>query len=514
MSENDSRQTGVMWSALLAPYRKIGLSLQEQVRQMLVASILDGLLMPQGLLPSTRKLAQSLGVSRNTIIIVYQRLSDEGYLVARPRGGYYVAAGVQEAAGDISVHPSGNGRCAWAAGPDISPDWAVRFLHPPSRQRHIEKRSDWHKYPYPFLYGQFDAGSFPMVEWRQCCLRTLNALAVSEWGRDMLQEDDAGLIHQIRTRLLLQRGIQVDEASILVTVGSQHALYLLADLLVDQKTRVGIEDPGYPDARNIFLRRRAWLSGIPVDQEGMRPEAALAACDYLYVTPSRQSPTMVQMSMARREALLAQAREHDIVIIEDDYETGSGYMKASMPALKSLDRDGRVVYLGSFSKSVAPGLRLGYLVGPVPLVLELRSMRRLSIRHPNAFIQRVMAQFLAMGHYHSLQRRLGNAYAERAVRLREAMARYLPCCRIQACTGGSAFWIEGPRELDSSLLCSLAERQGVLIEAGDVFFIDPGQGGRFFRMGFTSIEAADIEEGVRRLASVFAGACPPGGQGT
>lgn len=183
-----------------------------------------------------------------------------------------------------------------------APDWRRRLLRPPSRQRNIEKRRDWFRHPYPFLYGQFDVASFPMAEWRQCCLRTLNALAVNEWGRDMLQEDDPGLIRQIRNRLLLQRGIHVDEDSILVTVGSQHALYLLADLLLDQHTRVGVENPGYPDARNIFERRQAQICGLPVDEQGVCPD--LAGCDYVHVTPSRQCPTMVEMTMARREALL------------------------------------------------------------------------------------------------------------------------------------------------------------------------------------------------------------------
>lgn len=496
MAENDNRQAGVMWQVLMAPHRQSGQSLQEQLRQMLVAAILDGLLLPRGFLPSTRELAQSLGISRNTVIIVYQRLCDEGYLVAQSREGYYVAA---DAPG---LQPGKGAEPSRAATGRAVPDWRQRLLHPPSRQRNIEKRRDWFNHPYPFLYGQFDVASFPMAEWRQCCLRTLNALAVNEWGRDMLQEDDPGLIRQIRSRLLLQRGIHVDEDSILVTVGSQHALYLLADLLLDRRTRVGVENPGYPDARNIFERRQAQICALPVDEQGVCPE--LAGCDYVHVTPSRQCPTMVEMTMARREALLQAARTHDVVVIEDDYETGSGRGHVPMPALKSLDRDGRVIYLGSFSKSVAPGLRLGYLVGPPALVAELRGMRRLSIRHPNAFIQRVMAQFLVMGHYHSLQRRLGEAHATRAACLQAALAQHLPCCRVHAGKGGSAFWVEGPPGLDARRLAMLAEREGVLIEPGDVFFIEPVGPCRFFRMGFTSIASADIEAGVSRLAAVLA----------
>ncbi|MDO4231982.1 MAG: PLP-dependent aminotransferase family protein [Lautropia sp.] len=541
MADKSGRHEGVMWQALWAPYRQQGMSLQEQVRQMLVAVILEGLLPASALLPSTRELSLSLGVSRNTIIIVYQRLCDEGYLVAESRTGYRVASGtagllvpraqqrVATAGAPRAVRPPHDplprgflanenalrppvdvvkspGRWAFtgpATQPDLLPDWEGRLLQPPSRQRNIQKRRDWYNYPWPFLYGQFDASSFPMADWRQCCLRTLNALAVNEWGRDMFLEDEPGLIRQIRTRLLPQRGIHVDEENILVTVGSQHALHLLADLLVDERVRVGIENPGYPDARNIFARRRARLQALAVDGEGVVPSRLMHACDYLYVTPSHQCPTMVRMSMARRETLLEKAARHDIVLIEDDYDTASVADQRPMPALKSLDRDQRVIYLGSFSKSVAPGLRLGYLVGARELVAELRCMRRLSIRHPNVFIQRVMAQFLAMGHYHSLQRRLGEVQAARAACLRDALARHLPMCSVNEGHGGTAFWIEGPRGLDARRLGELAEGDGVLIEPGDVFFMSSDGACPFFRMGFTSIAERDIDSGVARLAAVM-----------
>lgn len=496
MAEHATRHAGVMWQALWAPYRQQGLSLQEQVRQMLVAVMLEGILPPSTLLPSTRELSQSLGVSRNTIIIVYQRLCDEGYLVAESRMGYRVAA---VAPGRVAVRPEPRAHAG--------PAWKSRLLQPPSGQRNIQKRRDWFNYPWPFLYGQFDVSSFPMAEWRQCCLRTLNALAVNEWGRDMFLEDESGLIRQIRSRLLPQRGIHVDEDNILVTVGSQHALHLLADLLMDEKVRVGIEDPGYPDARNIFARRRARLQPLSVDAEGVVPSRFMNACDYLYVTPSHQCPTTVQMSMARREALLQKASRHDIVLIEDDYDTVNPGECRPMPALKSLDREQRVIYLGSFSKSVAPGLRLGYLVGAPELVAELRCMRRLSIRHPNVFIQRVMAQFLVMGHYHSLQRRLGEVQAARAQCLRSALARHLPACRVHEGHGGSAFWVEGPAGLDASRLAQLAEREGVLIEPGDVFFMSPPDVCPFFRLGFTSIGLDEIDAGVKRLARVMDQAC-------
>ncbi|MDO5101997.1 MAG: PLP-dependent aminotransferase family protein [Lautropia sp.] len=500
-----SRHVGVMWQALLAPFRQQveGLSLQEQVRQMLVAAILDGLLPPLGYLPSTRELSQALGVSRNTIIIVYQRLCDEGYLVSRAREGYYVAAEIPSAHWpDVSRPVSPAQPAEASSGPDLRPDWSRRLRLPPSAQRNIHKRSDWRRYPYPFLYGQFDAGSFPMADWRQCCLRTLSALEVNEWGHDMFLKDDPSLVKQVKTRLLPQRGIQAGEDNILLTVGSQHGLYLLADLLMDRQSRVAIEDPGYPDARNIFLRRRATLVGMPVDADGMVPDERLHDCDYVHVTPSHQCPTTVTMSIDRRMALLDAAVRHDFVMIEDDYESENNWQGEPMPALKSLDRHDRVIYLGSFSKSFAPGLRLGYVVGPAPLIAELRAMRRLNLRHPNTFMQRSLAMFLAMGHYHRLQRRLSDVHAERAEALLGAMARHLPAFRVLPSKGGSAVWVQGPNGLDARQLAEAAEASGVLIEAGDVFFQDEQYPCPYFRLGFTSIQARDIEPGIRRLAEV------------
>ncbi|MDO4683663.1 MAG: PLP-dependent aminotransferase family protein [Lautropia sp.] len=500
-----SRHVGVMWQALFDPFRHQGdgLSLQERVRQMLVAAILDGLLPPLAFLPSTRELSQALGVSRNTVIIVYQRLCDEGYLVPRAREGYFVAAEIPSAHWpDVRHQASPTAAAVVPDDRDRRPDWSRRLRLPPSAQRNIQKRTDWRRYPYPFLYGQFDAGSFPMADWRHCCLRTLSALEVNEWGHDMFLKDDPLLIRQVKTRLLPQRGIQAGEENILMTVGSQHGLYLLADLLMDRQSRVAIEEPGYPDARNIFLRRRATLVGVPVDRDGMMLDAALQDCDYVHVTPSHQCPTTVTMPIERRLALLDAAVRHDFVMIEDDYESENNWQGEPMPALKSLDRHDRVIYLGSFSKSFAPGLRLGYVVGPEPLIAELRAMRRLNLRHPNTFMQRSLAMFLAMGHYHRLQRRLSDVHAERAETLMQAMVRHLPAFQVVPSKGGSAVWVSGPPGFDAGRLAREAEQAGVLIEAGDVFFRAAPQPCPHFRLGFTSIQAREIEPGIRQLADV------------
>ena len=199
---------------------------------------------------------------------------------------------------------------------------------------------------------------------------------------------------------------------------------MVADLLMSEETRVGIEEPGYPDARNIFASRTSQLMPLPVDGDGLPVTDALRDCDYVYATPSHQCPTGVTMPLERREALLRMADEADFVIIEDDFESENRFDGEPIPALKSLDRSHRVIYVGSLSKTLAPGLRIGYVVGPPELIAELRALRRLMLRHPSAFIQRAFALFLSLGHHDALLRRLAAAQRERCASLLDALAQH------------------------------------------------------------------------------------------
>lgn len=509
MGESErTKLDNVLWSALWAPHRDSAHSLQTQVRRMLIAAMLDGVLPSGTYLPSTRDLAQELNVSRNTIVIVYQQLVDDGYARAAPRVGYWVAEVLPERKAQLeSMHSDGGAR--GSAGPTHqAPDWKRRIRPSPLDERNIEKPSNWRDFAYPFLYGQFDGRLFPLADWRLCCLRTLNLLESYEWGQDMFLPDDRNLAQQIQTRLLTRRGIQAREDEIIVTIGSQQGLYLLADLLMGSGVRVGVENPGYPDARNIFLWHGAALTGLPVDEHGLKISPALAKQDYVCVTPSHQCPTTVTMTLARRYALLRQASEHDFVVLEDDYETEDGWSGAATPALKSLDAEGRVIYLGSLSKSMAPGLRIGYIVAPRALVQALHRLRRLNIRHPSTFGQRALALFISLGYYNAMLRKLAEAHAQRATALMTAMQAHLPDWQVTSTDGGSALWVRGPEGLDAHALAAVAASRGVLIEPGDVFFLQPDNmkgtdAARYFRMGFTSIDARHIDDGVQHLRNAF-----------
>lgn len=487
------RPTQVLWRQLLKLQPRAAASLQSQLRAQLIAAIGAGQLPARRPLPSSRALAAQLRIARNTVTSVYQQLADDGYLIARRRRGYFP--------NPEALPPQARAAAAQPAG--AAPDWQALLRFFPSRQRHICKEADWQRYPFPFVYGQLDPALFPVAHWRASCQRVLAGGAALDWAQDLITRDDPLLLEQIRDKVLPLRGIWTSADQILITIGAQHALYLLADLLIDAHTVLGVENPGYPDARHIFAQRTPRLRPLALDGQGLAPGAALTGCRCIYTTPSHQSPTTVTMPVERRVQLLRQAEADDFLIIEDDYETEVSFSGLPNPALKSLDRSGRVIYVGSLSKSLAPGLRLGYIVAPAGLIEELRALRRLMIRHPTAFIERSFAQFLVLGYYDRFNRRLAAAYRERAAVMIEALARHLPGVRHPPVTGGSSLWLEGPAWLDTRRLAERAREVGVLLEPGEVHFAEAAPPRHYFRLGFASIAAPAIEEGIRRLGTLL-----------
>lgn len=470
-------------------------SLQTQIREALVSAILDGQLAREEPIPSTRKMAKSLGVSRNTVVLAYQGLLDDGYLVARERSGYYVS----DKAIDTAAPPKLAVKQA-ASGGNI--DWSSRLTMDPAAQANVSKPLDWQSYPYPFIYGQVDHTLFPLAEWRDCARQALGKKWLGSWTNDTWAHDDPLLVEQIRRRILPRRGIMANDDEILITLGAQNALYLLTTLLVGPATRVGMEEPGYPDVRNIFSLRTANLTLLPVDEKGLVPSEALDACDLVFTTPSHQFPTTVTMPLERRLELLKRAAKHDVVIIEDDYEFETNYVNEPCPALKSLDDDGRVIYVGSLSKTLFPGLRLGFLVAPKNIVAQARALRRLMVRHAPNNNQRTAALFLSLGHHDTLIRRLHRAYRSRWEIMGEALKRHMPESSRVPSFGGTSFWVKGPETLDSEVLAQDVAAKGVLIEPGRVTFgvADPPR--NFYRLAFSSIEEAKIEPGIRILSDL------------
>lgn len=485
-----------MWKQLMLRSARENLTLQAQIREMLVSAILDGQLKPEEPVPSSRELASHLGVGRITVVLAYQQLADDGYLESRERKGHFVSAALTDRLARLPVES--------AADSAHSPtDWSSRLRLHPAAQRSIVKPANWQQYPYPFLYGQFDESLFPTAAWRECCQKALSVLDIREWAPDQITRDDESLVHQICTRVLPRRGVWATPDELIITVGAQHALYMVADLLMRSDTKVAIEDPGYPDARNIFSCRTQNLSPWPVDAQGLPVDDRLRGVDYVYTTPSHQCPTGVTMPLERREALLRVANESDLVIIEDDFESENNFEGNPIPALKSLDRSNRVIYIGSLSKSMAPGLRIGYIVAAPELIAELRALRRLMIRHPSTFIQRSLSLFISLGHNDAQLKRLAVAQKERCALVLEALARHAPWCTVTVPSGGGSCWVRLPDDLPAPALALRAEKRGVILEPGDVFFHADKPSGNYLRLGFQSISAGVIDAGIATLAQVM-----------
>ncbi len=496
-----ARTSDLMWPRLFKRFEGGSRTLQGQLRDMLVHSLMQGYLSPGEALPSSRQLAAHLGISRTTVTLALQALTDKGLITSRTRSGHYVSEQIQ-------ATYLGARRRADSTPPVSAVRWSDRLKLRPSAQRNIVKPSDWQQQPYPFIYGQFDATLFPSADWRECVLESLQTRALRRWAPDHIDRDDDSLVDQIHRRLLPARGIWVERNEILVTSGAQQATYLLATLLVGAATHVGIENPGYPDSRNNLLLRTRHVRALRVDEQGLVIGAALSGCQYVFVTPSHQCPTTVTMPLQRRMELLARAERDDFVVIEDDHESELNFSGQPTPALKSLDAQSRVIYLGSLSKTLAHGLRLGYVVAPAELIRELRAMRRLMMRHVPTNNQQVAASFIAHGHQEAFVRRLNLAYRERAERLRTALAQYAPRLVAAVAQGGSALWVSAGKDTDTRELAARLYRQGVVVEPGDVFFAGTRQPRHHLRIGYSSIPAERIEAGVRVIARELAGAAP------
>jgi len=473
-------------------------TLQTQLRRQLVAAIENRQLLPGQPVPSSRRLAKQLSVARNTIMLAYQALVEQGLLESRERSGFYVAENLNLPAPPRTLDAARGGDETAA-----SVDWQRRLARRPSIQRIITKPLDWPSYRYPFIYGQIDPTLFPLAAWRECSRQALAKLAVSQWSIDNVMVDDALLLEQLRTRVLPSRGVRASDDEILITLGAQNALSLLSSLLFRQGVNVGMENPGYLDAFNIFALRVGAIDLLEIDSNGLVLGPALSHCDYVYVTPSHQSPTTVTMPLERRLALLEQAERDDFIIIEDDYEGEMNFVGSPTPSLKSLDRTGRVVYIGSLSKSFAPGLRLGYLVASARLIEEARLLRRLVLRHPPTNNQLTAALFLADGHFTSHLNRLHRVYRERWQLMRDALEQHLPHAASAPTFGGSSFWVTGPVDLDADNLAQEALDAGVIIEPGSIFFLGKDRPANNFRLGFSAIPNDRIEPGIRLLADLI-----------
>jgi len=473
------------------------MNLQNQIRQKLVDGIINGAFPPGMKLPSSRKLAQQLNVARNTVVAAYQLLIADGYLVSRHRSGIFVNEKMLEARVGAGGNTPASGRAKTA-----------HWLRPESpgqtRDEALSELPNWSRYPYPYIDGKFDSTLFPLAEWREASRLSLSVADVVQWSTGSGDADDPMLIDEIRTKILTRRGIQARSDQILITMGTQNSLFLVCQLLADEKTKAAIEEPGDYSMRDLLIQRGATVLPQAVDDQGLLVSDELGDADMVYVTPSHQIPTAVTMPLERRQALMEAAHAKDFVIVEDDYECETSYMDHPLPALRSMDTDGRVIYVASFSNVLAPGIRLGFIVAHAEFIQRARRLRRDIMDHPPLNNQRTAAFFLSLGHYDALMLRLGRVLRERRTALRRALnnVRGIPM-EISPEVGGTTYWVRTPDDFNVGTLAIEAERHGILIEPVDRYYALKEQAENCFRMGVTSLVVDKIRPGVERLVELI-----------
>ncbi len=468
------------------------LSLQSQIRQRVVEGIIGGAFPAGSRLPSSRKLAQQLGVARNTVVLAYEQLTGEGFIETRERSGVYVRDNILRDRVGATDRPQG------AAAPDAGWRRKLRLRTQSAPGFHVPR--NWQLHPFPFIEGYFDASLYPTAQWREASRLALGTRIVEDGAMNEGSADDPALIEEIRTKMLPRRGIAASADEILITAGEQNALYLLTRLLADASTLVAVEEPGNPRLRQLLRQAGAELHYQSVDAGGMVIDEDLAQAQVVCVTPSHQVPTAVTMNKARREALLAVAARHDQVIIEDDFDTEHNYLGSPHPALRGMDRENRVAYVSGLPRMLSPGLRIGFIVAAPALIHEARKLRQMVVGRPSLLTQRTAALFLSLGHYDAALTRLHKVLGKRWDALRQALNHYHRETEITLPTrGGTSLWVRAPDHVSVDQLVDQAARRGILIEPDSHYYGRGGGSRNFYRLGVTSLREERIREGVNQL---------------
>ncbi len=457
----------------LALDRRSVTPLRRQLYERLRDAITRGTLQPGERLPSARTLANQLAVARGTVDAAYATLAGEGYIVSRGAAGTVVAEGV---AGELIARSRRN---------------VTRRPLAPGTAAAIQ----------PFQMGLPAMDAFPRKLWARLAVRQARTLSVAA----MHVANPAGhqpLREALTRYLAVARGIDCAPEQIFITGGFQGALGLITRVLLKQGEQVWLEDPGYVLARAALAAAGARIVPVPVDDEGLDVAAAVDSAPrarMALVTPSHQMPLGVALSLRRRLALLNWARAAKAWIVEDDYDSEYRYRGPPLPALKSLDGDARVLYVGTFSKVLFPGLRMGYAVVPEPLVQKFGETCRMLHPDRSLLVQSIVTEFIDQGHFARHIRRMRGLYARRRSALASALTEVFPDrLRLELQAGGMHLLARLNCGESDVRLVELARARGLAPQALSRMAIRPG-GGQGLLLGFTNIPEEQALAQARRL---------------
>ncbi len=459
-----------------------------QIARQILEAIQARRLKPEERLPGTRTLAETLGVHRNTVVAAYDELVAEGWVESSPAKGTFVAR-------DLPIHrarPPAE-HLAKRPGFDLGPAPAYRTTYEPPKDRGV----------ITLAGGAPDLDRVPKAALARAYRRALLGRApLLDYGDP---RGDPALREQLAAMLAQERGVVATPDEVLVVRGSQMGLRLAAEAFVGPEDHVAVEAIGYPPAWVALGRGR--LHPVPVDADGLDVDALarLAAKHPLravYVTPHHQYPTLVVLSAARRLALLDLARRRRFFILEDDYDNEVHYRGRPVLPLASADRHGVVVYVGTLSKVLAPGLRLGYVVAPAPVIHRLAEHRRFLDRQGDRVVERAVAELMEDGEVQRHARRMRRLYGQRREAALEQLDRHLGAVlRVESHDGGMALWAHAPG-VDVDKWARSAEANGVWFATARRFTFD-GRPRPYLRLGFASVDERTFARAVRRMTEAL-----------
>lgn len=425
-------------------------------------------------MPSKRKLADSLDISQNTVNAAYQQLVAEGYLEARTRSGFYVGTVVEDGF----------------------------FARPLRSKQTIQEWADERDgYDFVFDHASVDRSAFPLDIWRRLYRDALfekdNLLPLGD------PQGDYGLRYEISEYLYRSRGVQCSPGHLVVGSGTQTLLLLLVQI-IGWNRKYAMEDPGYSKARKVLQHNGAEVVPIPLDKEGLSVRVLQEhEADIVYVTPSHQFPTGIVMPISRRYELLQWAVEKsERYIIEDDYDSEFRYSSKPIPSLQGLDTNGKVIYMGTFSKALMPSLRLSYMVLPTELLAVYRDRFSFYSQTASRIEQQVMERFMREGFWTSHIQKMRSLYGRKKEVLVSALQRSFGNeLHIQGQDGGLHVLVGFDRQLSERELIDRAKREKVLVQSLSMHYADNTRPElcKMVLLGFANLTADQIQEGVLRL---------------